>query len=153
MTHTAKRNSDPNLEHPEGAGVCRPIVDLAQGAIRALNGPIWGTCHEVRGRMSIGRSGEADLTILDSAVSRQHALLVADMQGRVVLVDNDSANGVIVGDHRVWCHILSPGDEFSIGNSTFVFEAPGRVDAPWEADSATVAGDDLVSLIARYRAL
>ncbi len=93
------------------------------GFIRATLGPVQGLRHPIQDRLIIGRSDDADLFLLDRGVSRRHAQLVPEQNGRVVLVDMDSANGVYVEGSKTSCHVLSPGDRFSIGNSSFVFES------------------------------
>ncbi|MCH9682573.1 MAG: FHA domain-containing protein [Deltaproteobacteria bacterium] len=93
------------------------------GFIRAMTGPVQGLRHPIQDRFVIGRSEDADLFLLDGGVSRRHAQLVPEQNGRVVLVDMDSANGVYVEGERSSCHVLSPGDRFSIGSSSFVFES------------------------------
>jgi hypothetical protein len=55
-------------------------------------------------------------------VSRHHARIVEDDEGRAILIDLASNNGTFVDSHRIKRHRLNPGDEFRILRSRFRFE-------------------------------
>ncbi|MCW8138126.1 MAG: DUF4388 domain-containing protein [Planctomycetota bacterium] len=64
---------------------------------------------------TIGRE-EAMLTIPSARVSRKHAEITWDPQGRPVLTDLGSSNGTLVGGKRLAKpHVLEDGDEVSVG--------------------------------------
>ncbi|HEY5314784.1 MAG TPA: FHA domain-containing protein [Pirellulales bacterium] len=65
-----------------------------------------------------GRGREADITIAHPAVSRQHCRL-EEVEGALVLRDNNSTNGVYFGKQRVKEMVIRPGDLFTIGPLTF----------------------------------
>jgi pSer/pThr/pTyr-binding forkhead associated (FHA) protein len=70
--------------------------------------------------VTIGRTGNNDVCIESTAVSRDHArLLVAP--GGVTLVDASSTNGCFVNDLRVKRHRLREGDLVRIGDRSFRF--------------------------------
>ena len=77
-----------------------------------------------RGWMRIGRSVTADLRLDDPSVSRRHALIVADPDRPLRVLDDRSLNGVFVnGDLVEWAG-LEDGDELTIGRfHLFALEA------------------------------
>lgn len=67
----------------------------------------------------IGRArGEVTLS-KDSKISSLHAKVMKNSQGRLYLVDQDSANGIKYQGRRVRKLLLEPYTEFSLGRSTF----------------------------------
>jgi len=73
----------------------------------------------------IGRGKENGLVLEDHAVSRNHARIVEEPDGHV-LIDNNSANGSWVNGQRVTEMRLKPGDQIRLGKS--VFEIQGVYD-------------------------
>jgi pSer/pThr/pTyr-binding forkhead associated (FHA) protein len=60
-----------------------------------------GRIYELRkDRTTIGRSRDSDIFLDDLAVSRLHLVIFRDDQGRYVLHDENSANGVYGGQRR-----------------------------------------------------
>lgn len=72
-------------------------------------------------RMTIGRSGESDMVLDDSAVSRVHAIVLHDAAGDYRICDQDSTNGTYVNNQRIGEHVLKDGDEIEIGLLVMVF--------------------------------
>jgi hypothetical protein len=70
----------------------------------------------------LGRSRECDCTFGDPNISRQHAELRRGPTGDWQVVDLGSTNGVKVNGRRVGTSRLSPGDEVTIGTTTFMFD-------------------------------
>ncbi len=70
----------------------------------------------------IGRSKECDCVLNDPNVSRRHAELRRGSTGDWQVVDLGSTNGVKVNGRRVGSSRLSPGDEVTLGTSSFSFE-------------------------------
>ena len=66
----------------------------------------------------IGRSSGADVTIPDTAVSRQHCEIF-EANGIVRIRDLGSTNGTCVGGKRVEEALLRPHDQISVGPATF----------------------------------
>ncbi len=95
--------------------------------VRVINGPLRDATYPLRARLSIGRGYDADLQIVDRAVSRQHAEIIDDEMGGHVLVDLDSSNGTMVDDTRVRRRTLTPGTVFRIAGTELIYE-----DAPRE---------------------
>jgi predicted component of type VI protein secretion system len=73
--------------------------------------------------LSIGRSREADIPLLDDKVSRVHCgIRLSD--GEFYLKDIKSRNGTFVNGQRVEDTVkIKPGDRIQIGSTIFVMEA------------------------------
>ena len=70
----------------------------------------------------VGRSTDTDLQLADTFVSSHHARFLAGAQG-LALEDLGSTNGTSVNGQEVVGQVwLRPGDEVTIGDSTFVVE-------------------------------
>jgi predicted RNA-binding Zn-ribbon protein involved in translation (DUF1610 family) len=71
----------------------------------------------------IGRSPNADLRLDDPSVSRRHALVVAEAEKPLRVLDDRSLNGVFLNGETVEFGPLSDGDELTIGHySLFVLK-------------------------------
>jgi pSer/pThr/pTyr-binding forkhead associated (FHA) protein len=66
-------------------------------------------------RLRIGRSPASDILLEDASVSRRHAVVV-HRDGRAVLLDDRSLNGIFVNGDRVGEATLSDGDAIVIGH-------------------------------------
>ena len=86
--------------------------------------------------LSIGRSREADIPLLDDKVSRVHCgIRLSD--GEFYLKDLKSRNGTFVNGQRVEDTVkLQPGDRIQVGATVFVLE-----DASRQEESAKALGD------------
>ncbi len=69
---------------------------------------------------SIGRADDADLRLVDSRVSREHAQ-IERAGDDMVLSDLGSTNGTAVNGVRIDTCILNPGDVVSVGGLQFVY--------------------------------
>src|ERR1700730_13622799 len=71
-----------------------------------------------RARRTIGRVRENDLQLSDEKVSRHHAVIEVEQDGRVTLRDLDSRNGTFVDDLRLsGSHVLAPGERLRFGDA------------------------------------
>ena len=68
-----------------------------------------------RGWTHIGRSLNADLRLDDPSVSRRHALIVAEPDKPLRVLDDRSLNGVFLNGEAVEWGALKDGDELAIG--------------------------------------
>ncbi|HDL77175.1 MAG TPA: FHA domain-containing protein [Lentisphaerae bacterium] len=77
--------------------------------------------------VTIGRSPEADVVILDEKVSRIHCG-IRYWDGDFYIKDLKSRNGTYVNDRRIDVAKLQPGDRIRVGSVVLVFEqeAPPR---------------------------
>jgi hypothetical protein len=73
-------------------------------------------------RATIGRSKEVQCVLRDPNVSRRHAELRRATTGDWTIVDLGSTNGVKVNGRRVASSRLSPGDQVTLGETTFLFD-------------------------------
>lgn len=85
---------------------------------------------------TIGRSREASITIGHGTVSRKHCDLLA-AEGRLLIRDNSSLNGVFVGQTRVQEAVVLPGETITVGPLTFRVEYELPSDESPEADEET----------------
>jgi hypothetical protein len=92
----------------------------------------------------LGRSREADLRLDDTAVSRQHAEIRRDGDGRHVLVDLGSTNGTLLNGSRVSTSKLRDGDVVTIGAAVLTYRAAPA--APHPADLGPASGGDATSV-------
>lgn len=73
-------------------------------------------------RATIGRSKSAECVLPDPNVSRRHAELRRSPTGDWTIADLGSTNGIKVNGRRVSSSRLSPGDQVTVGTTTFLFE-------------------------------
>jgi FHA domain len=93
------------------------------GALEVRSDKDRGRVYELRkDRTTIGRSRDSDIFLDDLAVSRLHLVILRDDQGRYVLHDENSANGVYVNGQRVMRdQLLEDGDEVQVGQVVLAF--------------------------------
>ncbi len=93
-----------------------------------------------RGAISIGRSPRVgnDLVIeSDGQLSKRHARVELDSDGRFTLYDLGSTNGTKVNGRRVDNRTLNDGDEITMGATRITFQQQGRAETA-ERETATV---------------
>lgn len=83
--------------------------------------------YPLEGSVSIGRSPENDITLVDYNVSRTHAR-VSFQKGTWIIEDLGSANGIISAGERLVSKTLNRGDSFQIGESILTFMEEGVAD-------------------------
>ncbi len=66
----------------------------------------------------IGRSGNADISLRDTAISREHSLVTRLPDGNVRLRDLGSTNGTFYKGERITEILLREGDKFQLGLNT-----------------------------------
>jgi hypothetical protein len=75
----------------------------------------------------IGRSRDNEMFINDSSISRKHAEIQRRRNGKYVLYDRHSTNGVLVNSKKISKHTLQEGDIVEIGDVKLKFtERPTR---------------------------
>ncbi len=98
-------------ERPEASVATRAVVSLDDRRY-VLEGP----------QATIGRSKQAECVLSDPNVSRRHAELRRSQSGDWTIADLGSTNGVKVNGRRVTSTRLSPGDQVTVGTTTFLFD-------------------------------
>jgi hypothetical protein len=97
----------------------REVAEVATRAIVSLN----DRRYVLEGpRATIGRSKEAQCVLRDPNVSRRHAELRRSAGGDWTIADLGSTNGVKVNGRRVSSTRLNPGDQVTVGTTTFTFD-------------------------------
>ena len=117
MVYSAVRERDPaQPKRPEQAPAAPSLATRAVISLEdrryVLDGP----------RATIGRSKSAECVLRDPNVSRRHAELRRSESGDWQIADLGSTNGVKVNGRRVASTRLSPGDEVTVGTTTFQFD-------------------------------
>jgi CRP-like cAMP-binding protein len=93
-------------------------VSMKQCYLAFEIGSMQKTIYPLLGPTTIGRAADNTITLPDPMTSRNHArLVVAD--GKWVVEDLGSANGIIFGGQRLERVVLSSGDVFEIGGVSF----------------------------------
>src|SRR3954453_745268 len=98
-------------QRAEGMVAPRAVVSLDDRRY-VLEGP----------RATIGRSKGVECVLPDPTVSRRHAELRRSSTGDWTIVDLGSTNGVKINGRRVASGRLSPGDQVTVGTTTFLFD-------------------------------
>jgi CRP-like cAMP-binding protein len=83
-------------------------------------GSMQKTVYPLLGPTTIGRSADNTITLPDPTTSRNHARVVFT-DGKWVVEDLGSANGILIGGQRLKRVVLKSGDTFKIGGITFRF--------------------------------
>lgn len=89
----------------------------------------------------IGRDISCDVAIIDAKVSRKHARIWSN-NGNTHIEDSNSTNGSLLNGKALKAGEpvrLSPGDEITIGDSTFTFTGAKGTDAKAEAKKPVAA--------------
>lgn len=73
------------------------------------------------GGTTIGRDPRDTIHIAHGEVSRKHAVIRLDEQGRFIIEDLDSRNGTYLNGKRIKQAVLQNHDRITIGNRTFLF--------------------------------
>jgi len=111
MVYSAVREQPREQAPAAAAVVSRAVVALGDRRY-VLEGP----------RATIGRSKQVECVLNDPNVSRRHAELRRSQAGDWTIADLGSTNGVKVNGRRVPSSRLSPGDQVTLGTTTFLFD-------------------------------
>lgn len=88
----------------------------------------------IEGRILVGRDpAQCQLIIEQPVISKRHATLEVDAQGRVMLTDLGSSNGTFVNGQRIQQREIRDGDRIGFGPNgvvAFIFHAPAQAKQP-----------------------
>lgn len=92
-------------------------------------------------KLTVGRSVRADVTLDDDYAAAVHALLEFTPEGRILVSDLGSANGIVVGGHRLQLaqRVVLPGNEVQIGRSRLRFRSAREILPPEKPDHFAAA--------------
>jgi len=90
-------------------------------------GELQKSIYPLEGSMTIGRSAENDITLVDFDASRSHAR-ISFQAGSWTIEDLGSSTGIILGGERIYKRALKSGDAFQIGGITLSFMEEGAFD-------------------------
>ena len=118
------------------------ISQLAPGFIKAettveslpslvqYNGTAVGKRYVIENeQVTIGRSAEANITVVEASVSRLHAKILK-VKAKVLIEDNNSANGLFVNDEKVHGQVaLSDQDIIRMGDVLLKYFSSSNIDS------------------------
>jgi adenylate cyclase len=85
--------------------------------------------YELGAINTIGRHPDNTLQILDRIVSKEHAQIVRQPDGRFLFRDLGSLNGSFLRGERVSEQVLRDGDEVMLGSTSLMFQERSREDS------------------------
>ncbi|MBN2340955.1 MAG: GGDEF domain-containing protein [Deltaproteobacteria bacterium] len=103
-----------NMMKNEAREAMKPSLVVVQGVDRGDAVTIERT------PMVLGRGDMCDYVIRDDGISRKHAQIVKQADGRYLIEDLGSTNGIFIGKDRVQRHLLEEGDKVLLGRRTIL---------------------------------
>jgi two-component system, cell cycle response regulator len=100
--------------------------------------------------MTIGRDPATDISVSDQSVSRKHAQIRKEADGRVRLTDLGSQNGTFVNDKKLAggnSVILAKEDMIKLGNSIFKYLPAGELETLYLGNLSDAAHTDPLTRI------
>jgi adenylate cyclase len=85
--------------------------------------------HELHAINTIGRHPDNTLQILDRIVSKEHAQIIQQADGRFLFRDLGSLNGSFYRGERLTEHMLIDGDEITLGSTKLVYVERSQVES------------------------
>ena len=101
----------------------------------AKNGRCVQELEIVDTRVMIGRDTDNDIVLISEFISRHHAQISMDLEGRFWIKDLNSTNGIYINNRRSHGAQLHDGDVVMLGHHTIVF-SDGREAGSAAADEA-----------------
>jgi pSer/pThr/pTyr-binding forkhead associated (FHA) protein len=125
-TITLQPVADHGEAGDEEAAVTLVEIPNGTGALVVKRGPNVGTRYLLEQKVTrAGRHPESDIFLDDITVSRRHAEITTEDDGKVVIRDVGSLNGTYVNRERIEEATLSGGDEVQIGKFKLVYLVAG----------------------------
>jgi len=98
------------------------LAQAAGARLEFVQGNLSGSLIPIQGDINIGRSRDNQVQLTDLRVSRLHAR-IRYAQGAWFIQDQNSTAGTWVNRKRITATRLNPGDQITIGDTTFIFHA------------------------------
>jgi pSer/pThr/pTyr-binding forkhead associated (FHA) protein len=98
---------------------------------------------EIGKRLSVGRTNESDLTIEDATISKNHASLAINSEGKFIVADTGSTNGTFINGNRLAygrAFPINEGDKVLFGTVEVYFR---RVAKPTEFVENVAVEDEI----------
>ena len=86
--------------------------------LKALSGPVKGQSFDIKKGLKIGRL-EGDVVLDDSSVSSLHAKIDIYPNGKMMILDQDSKNKILIEGQELVKSVLEKGTKFKIGKTEF----------------------------------
>lgn len=120
---------------------------MSRASLLVIRGFNQGTRFELDGTdVNVGRGVHNQLRILDTEISRNHAV-ISSSDGRFAITDRDSSNGTFVNGQAIETHRLRTGDQIQFGRTTLLFADATEERAPLAVDIVVQPGDAEASQI------
>src|SRR5215831_5886460 len=101
--------------------------------------------YELGAINTVGRHPDNTLQILDRIVSKEHAQIIRQPDGRFLFRDLGSLNGSFLQGERVGEHVLLDGDEITLGSTRLMFQERSAADSLLQKVTiAPAAADSLI---------
>jgi adenylate cyclase len=100
---------------------------------------------ELAAMNTIGRHPDNSIQILDRIISKEHAQIIRQHDGRFMLKDLGSLNGTYVSGSRVGDHILKHGDELVLGSTHLTYIE--HTETEESLNRVTIAPSSLESIV------
>ena len=111
--------------HIEGAAFARPMTSPVYARLVPMPGSIGELTEMTQTTVLIGRGKDCAVVLQDVSVSRIHAKLTQDDNGRVMAEDLRSSNGTYINDRRIELQELQHGDRIRFGTVAFSYQVEG----------------------------
>lgn len=130
MTDDYKDGGTLILSRPEGAKKA-PAGDACLVHLYPPGPDIGRRIQLVNPQYIVGRDSDAGLVVNRNSVSRQHARLYVDDDGRWWVEDLNSTNGTFINDARIRAHTLAEGDQIRFGDAIYKFLSGSNVESAY----------------------
>ncbi|MFC1761918.1 FHA domain-containing protein [Planctomycetota bacterium] len=111
--------------------------------------------HFDAGTIHIGRHSDCQIQLDGKAVSRQHAIIYLNLEGKAIIKDLDSANGTYLNHQPVCQETLKNGDSLQIGDfrlDILLEEPTSSEDDPLLDDTAFITDPHVQRVVREPRA-
>lgn len=112
--------------HMEGAALQAAESEPAWGRLVPLRGSIGVLTELTQSTILVGRGKDCAVSLQDVSVSRIHAKLTRQPDGRVLVEDLRSSNGTFIGERRVDQAEVRHGDRIRFGTVGFALQLAGQ---------------------------